>query len=695
MLTKTNDVLSTPPPEQVEDIRKQYENMTYDEMSQRIAESYKQLSELLVDDCYDESIIERTDIDDATKKQKCTKLFLKSASSGDLEKMQKYLETMKPFIDINAKDEDGTTPLIYAACFGKYEIAQALLQAGAKADSQDSHGWTALMWATTNNHEALVKLLVEHGASSQTRSAKGRTVFDFVKSENSNKIADILANNPRDSISSTASSVLGLTTVESVTSAVSKDHYYPYEENYESLLNFDNENRPKLIEEYLTTNEQKHREDQEEEQEEEEEEEEEEDLEVKDAEFDWDNCMPDQMFVFAADDLPYILDTVISNLTLPVRNVQEIFLPANVVFLSARFAHYYSSLELAEQLLEGALDRISKIIKSNTDNVHILSYWMTNITRLLFYLKKDTGLVVTTANYQLKISELISETYNYMVHDTEKRLHEVLELAMLEYDPIKTEEVNFTDDYWQRLFKRRSTTVEMQRNNSSYSNAAETNSKVIISPQSITSLLSCTLYVLQSYEIHSAIIIQALAQFFHFISCELFNQMLTQKKYLCRSKAIQVRMNLSVLEEWIRNNNLPSNLLSYLKPSIQLVQLLQCITQLDTLQAMSTFDALNPLQIRRCIMNYRYETNEQKISDEIQLAVGHRKTLEKIRPTSMLEQHQHQEDEEEEEQETKDSKFMLPFFVPTATQLSALYEKISPVIPQDWMERLDKTSSML
>ncbi|ORE17803.1 hypothetical protein BCV71DRAFT_235489 [Rhizopus microsporus] len=668
MLTKTNDVLSTPPPEQVEDIRKQYENMTYDEMSQRIAESYKQLSELLgnrislpstiststtlddttVDDCYDESIIERTDIDDATKKQKCTKLFLKSASSGDLEKMQKYLETMKPFIDINAKDEDGTTPLIYAACFGKYEIAQALLQAGAKADSQDSHGWTALMWATTNNHEALVKLLVEHGASSQTRSAKGRTAFDFVKSENSNKIADILANNPRDSISSTASSVLGLTAVESVTSAVSKDHYYPYEENYESLLNFDNENRPKLIEEYLTTNEQKHKEDQEEEQEqEEEEEEEEEDLEVKDTEFDWDNCMPDQMFVFAADDLPYILDTVISNLTLPVRNVQEIFLPANVVFLSARFAHYYSSLELAEQLLEGALDRISKIIK-------------------------DTGLVVTTANYQLKLSELISETYNYMVHDTEKRLHEVLELAMLEYDPIKTEEVNFTDDYWQRLFKRRSTTVEMQRNNSSYSNATETNSK--------------------SYEIHSAIIIQALAQFFHFISCELFNQMLTQKKYLCRSKAIQVRMNLSVLEEWIRNNNLPSNLLSYLKPSIQLVQLLQCITQLDTLQAMSTFDALNPLQIRRCIMNYRYETNEQKISDEIQLAVGHRKTLEKIRPTTMIEQHQ---EDEEEEQETKDSKFMLPFFVPTATQLSALYEKISPAIPQDWMEKLDKTSSML
>jgi ankyrin repeat protein len=155
MITKTDNILSTPPPEQTEDVRKQYENMSYDEMSQRIAESYKQLSELLgnrislpstiststtVDDAddYDENVIERQDMDDGLKRQKCTKLFLKSASSGDLEKVLKYLETMKPFIDINAKDEDGTTPLIYAACFGKFEIAQALLTAGAKIDSQDS-----------------------------------------------------------------------------------------------------------------------------------------------------------------------------------------------------------------------------------------------------------------------------------------------------------------------------------------------------------------------------------------------------------------------------------------------------------------------------------------------------------------------------------------------------------------------------
>lgn len=231
-------------------------------------------------------------------------------------------------------------------------------------------GWTALMWATTNNHESLVKLLLENGASAQTKSAKGRTVFDFVKND-SQKIADILYN-PRDSISST-SSIMGYhadNRSSTSSNAGDCDRYYQYstEENYESFLSHDNECRPKLIEEFLNYDKDTAAEEEEhgpygqEYDDDDEDDEEEQDKEI---EFNWDRCMPDQMFVFAADDLPYILDTVITKLTLPVRNVQEIFLPANVVFLSARFAHYFSSSELAEDVMEGALYRISNTIKVN------------------------------------------------------------------------------------------------------------------------------------------------------------------------------------------------------------------------------------------------------------------------------------------------------------------------------------------
>lgn len=153
-------------------VRQHYENMTYDEMSQRMAENYKQLSAMLGtttisnlikesattsaghhsdsynaaqsivddDDLIDDekAVVSRTDLDDETKRRKMTKIFCRAASSGDLEKVTQLLSQHRSLIDIDAKDEDGTTPLIYAACFGKADIAQALLAAGAKTDIQDS-----------------------------------------------------------------------------------------------------------------------------------------------------------------------------------------------------------------------------------------------------------------------------------------------------------------------------------------------------------------------------------------------------------------------------------------------------------------------------------------------------------------------------------------------------------------------------
>ncbi|ORZ11847.1 hypothetical protein BCR42DRAFT_96944 [Absidia repens] len=153
-------------------IRKQYENMTYDEMSQRLAENYKQLSDILEtrditpsstssdktnsmegdrpqllqegegdDDSLDEQqIVDNNDLDEYTKKRKLTKLFWRAASSGDSDKVHTLLQndTTKALVDIDAKDEDGTTPLIYAACFGKVDIARILLSSGAKIDIQDS-----------------------------------------------------------------------------------------------------------------------------------------------------------------------------------------------------------------------------------------------------------------------------------------------------------------------------------------------------------------------------------------------------------------------------------------------------------------------------------------------------------------------------------------------------------------------------
>jgi hypothetical protein len=67
------------------------------------------------------------------------------------------------------------------------------------------------------------------------------------------------------------------------------------------------------------------------------------------------------------------------------------------------------------------------------------------------------------------------------------------------------------------------------------------------------------------------------------MSGEIFNRILTRKKYLCRyvlvsgvlfwcsfakvrSKAVQIGMNLVVLEEWVEDMGLPRGIVSHLTP---------------------------------------------------------------------------------------------------------------------------------
>lgn len=126
-------------------LMKKYENMSFEEMSKQMAESNKLMSEMLssttsmTSSTSDKDELDEDEVlDEPTKKW--TNLFVKTASNGDLAKLKEMLgdDTIRPFIDINAKDSDGTPPLIYAACFGKTEIAKLLIESGANLDAQDN-----------------------------------------------------------------------------------------------------------------------------------------------------------------------------------------------------------------------------------------------------------------------------------------------------------------------------------------------------------------------------------------------------------------------------------------------------------------------------------------------------------------------------------------------------------------------------
>lgn len=346
-------------------------------------------------------------------------------------------------------------------------------------------------------------------------------------------------------------------------------------------------------------------------------------------EFVWDRCLNDQMFVFQENELDQILDIIITQMT-PQRSPSQKPVPANILFLSARYAHYHSSRDLLARLMETAMDKINAKVERHQWDMTVLAFWISNATLLLHYLKKDTGLVEVTTEFQVQLVELINEIFILIIRDAERRMDKVIDAAILDHETIPFENLEFVGEW--KIFKKTKTQVPERV---SYG-PPPPNKKAQPSPRNVTSLLSSTLFVLDLYDIHSVIIAQILAQLFYWIGAQLFNHILLNKQYLARTKAMQIRMNISVLEDWARaNNRTPEHYENgsltssgentveaarrYFTPVIQLLQWLQCFSSLgdnpDSLDSLENtlkqFTKLTPQQLLHATNNYRYEKEEK------------------------------------------------------------------------------------
>lgn len=66
----------------------------------------------------EDSIITDKSMSDTEKRSLLQKSLHNAASNGDMERVERLLRPkLKGYVDINAPDEEGTAPIIYASCF--------------------------------------------------------------------------------------------------------------------------------------------------------------------------------------------------------------------------------------------------------------------------------------------------------------------------------------------------------------------------------------------------------------------------------------------------------------------------------------------------------------------------------------------------------------------------------------------------
>ena len=476
-------------------------------------------------------------------------------------------------------------------------------------------------------------------------------------------------------------------------------------------------------------------------------------------EFDWNRCLHDQMFVFQENELGRILDIIITNMT-PQRSASQKPVPANILFLSARYAHYHASHDLLAALLISAMDKINDVVETHQWDMTILAFWISNATLLLHYLKKDSGLANSTSEFQQQLAELINEIFILIIRDAERRMDKVLDSAILDFEVIGGfEDISFQNEW--KIFKRKKHVKE--ESGEKRFRPPSPKQKAKPSPQRITSLLSSTLFVLDLYDIHSVITSQIMAQLFYWLGAELFNRVMSNRKYLARTKAMQIRMNISVLEEWARANNrkpehyehgsmvasgetMVDAAQRHLAPLIQLLQWLQTLSSqtedfeflVATLQQLTR---LTPQQLIHSVKHYRHEVNEKglpksamkylvNLQKESQLRKERQRnsavpnapstpprnndsgrmgntpesngkpivpnTMKPLPPTEMPE-----EEDDAPEYLLMDPALMLPFSLPTSTDMLVSYgagfgglnrereRKYIPTVPAEFLTKLD------
>ncbi len=130
-------------------------------------------------------VAENKPLSEADKQKLTEKLFSELLKGSKFDGIE-TISLIKKGADVNKKDAEGMTSLMYAVEIkNNLNVVKTLIEFGANVNEVDEKGKSVLMHAvmTADNGE-VIKYLIANKASVSYKTSKGKSIFDYSTEEN-------------------------------------------------------------------------------------------------------------------------------------------------------------------------------------------------------------------------------------------------------------------------------------------------------------------------------------------------------------------------------------------------------------------------------------------------------------------------------------------------------------------------------